>query len=266
MADADARDSTTGPGTGAAEADGAEGGRSEAEEDSAAGVVISAAEEPVGTGKPMQLSDEEKARISEAVRAAEARTSAEIVPMLVARSGLYRDAQHRVGLALALIVLTALLMGEGLWVSWAWQAVHAAWLLLATLLAYAIGSWIGRFAPVIRAVTSTERLRSKVELRAQRAFAQHSLSRTRQRTGVLLMVSLLEHRVCVLPDVGIGPGIAQAEWNEVVDAVVSRLRQNDIAGGFCAGIERCGVLLAHASPVSPGDNPDELSNRLLQEP
>lgn len=218
------------------------------------------------TGKPVHLSDDEKGRISEAVRAVEARTRAEIVPMLVARSGLYRDAQHRVGLALALVVLTALLMGESLWVAWAWQTVHAAWLLLATLLAYATGSWIGTFPSVIRAVTSTERLRGKVELRAQRAFAQHSLSRTRQRTGVLLMVSLLEHRVCVLPDVGIGPGITPAQWNEVVEAVVSKLKRNDIAGGLCAGIERCGLLLARVCPALPGDNPDELSNRLVQDP
>jgi putative membrane protein len=109
-------------------------------------------------------------------------------------------------------------------------------------------------------------LRQKVQLRAERAFAQHSLSRTRQRTAVLLMVSLLERHVYVLPDQGIGTGIAPAEWNEVVEAVVIRLRKNDIAGGFCAGIERCGVLLARACPAAPGDNPDELSNRLLQEP
>jgi putative membrane protein len=157
-------------------------------------------------------------------------------------------------------------MGEGWWVSWAWQTVHAAWLLLATLLAYAIGSWIGTFAPVIRAMTSTERLRSKVELRARQAFAQHSLVRTRERTGVLLMVSLLEHHVYVLPDVGIGSGITTAQWNDVVEAVVAKLKQNDIAGAFCAGIDRCGVLLAHACPPLPGDNPDELSNRLLEEP
>jgi putative membrane protein len=205
------------------------------------------------------LTEEAKARISEAVRAAEARTSAEIVPLLVARSGLYRDAQHRVGLALALLVLTALLMGEGLWVSWAWENAHAAWLLFATLSAYAAGSWMGTFAPIIRAVTATDRLRSK------RAFAQHSLSRTRKRTGVLLMVSLLERHVVVLPDQGIG-GIALAQWSEIVEAVVAKLRNDDIAGGFCAGIERCGALLAHACPAVPGDNPDELSNRLLQEP
>ena len=212
------------------------------------------------------LSEQDKARISEAVRAAEAHSSAEIVPMLVARSGLYRDAQHRVGLALALVVLTSLLMGEGFWAAWRWQTVEAAWLLLAVLLSYAVGSWIGRLPPVIRAVTSSERLRRKVQFRAEQAFAQHSLSRTRQRTGVLLMVSLLERHVYVLPDSGIGPGITPAQWNDVVEAVITKLRENDIAGGFCAGIERCGVILTRVCPAEPGDNPNELSDRLVQEP
>jgi putative membrane protein len=72
--------------------------------------------------------------------------------------------------------------------------------------------------------------------------------------------------VYVLPDSGIGSGITPAQWSGVVEAVITKLRENDIAGGFCAGIERCGVLLTRVCPAVPGDNPDELSNRLLQEP
>jgi putative membrane protein len=228
--------------------------------------VISVEEEPVATGKPVPLSDEEKARISDAVRAAERLTSAEIVPMLVARSGLYHDAQHRAGLALALVVLTGLLTGEAFWLPWGWHAANAAWLIASTLLGYVIGSWLGTFDPVIRAVTSTERLGRKVQLRAERAFAQHSLFRTRERTAVLLLVSLMERHVYVLPDSGIGPRITPAQWNEVVKAVVTKLKAGDIAGGLCAGVERCGALLALAYPASSDDNPDELSNRLVQEP
>jgi putative membrane protein len=220
----------------------------------------------VGTGKRVSLTDEEKARISDAVRAAERLTSAEVVPMLVARSGLYHDAQHRAGLALALVILTGLLMGEAFWLPWGWHAANAAWLIVSTLAGYGIGSWLGTFDPVIRAVTSSERLRRKVQLRAEREFAQHSLFRTRDRTAVLLMVSLMERHVYVLPDSGLGPRIQPAQWNEVVKAVVTRLKAGDIAGGFCAGIERCGVLLAHAYPATSNDNPDELSNRLVQEP
>jgi putative membrane protein len=228
--------------------------------------VISAAEEPVAIGEFIRLTEQEKTRISDAVTAAEARTSAEIVPMLVARSGLYRDAQHRAGLALALIMLTGLLMGERLWPFWGWRTADAAWLILAVLVGYAAGSWIGVFPSVIRAVTSSDRLRRKVQLRAEQAFAQHSLSRTRRRTGVLIMISLLERQVYVLPDLGIESAVPPAQWNDVIEAVVGRLREHDVVGGFCAGIDRCGVLLARACPAAPGDNPDELSNRLLQEP
>lgn len=217
-------------------------------------------------GRAIALTEQEKARISEAVRVAERRTSAEIVPMLVARSGLYRDAQHRTGLALALLVLTGLLTGEAMWLPWGWHAANGAWLIVATLLAYIFGTWLGTCAPVIRAVTSTDRLRHKVQLRAERAFAQHGISQTRERTGVLIMVSLLERHVHVLPDQGIGPRISAAQWDEAVGAVVTKLKANDIAGGLCAGIERCGALLARVCPATPDDNPDELPDRLVQEP
>jgi putative membrane protein len=220
----------------------------------------------VATGSTRQLTEQEKARISEAVRAAERTTRAEIVPMLVARSGLYRDAQHRAGLILALLTLTGLLTGEALWLPWGWHATNAAWLIVAILSAYAVGSWLGTFDAAIRAVTSTERLRLKVKLRAERAFAQQSLFRTRERTGVLLMISLMEHVVYVLPDSGIAAHSAPKHWHEVVEAVVAELKEDDIAGAFCAGIDRCGVILAQAYPATPGDNPDELPNRLVQEP
>ena len=217
-------------------------------------------------GKTIELSEQDRARISEAVCAAERRTNAEIVPMLVARSGLYRDAQHRTGLAFALVVLAGLVMVETVWLPWGWHTGNAAWLLLATVLAYGGGAWLGRFAPVIRLVTSPERIRQKVRLRAERAFAQHGISQTRERTGVLLMVSLMERQVYLLPDRGIASQIGAVRWNEVVAAVVAKLKTNDIAGGFCTGIECCGALLAQACPAKPGDNPDELPDWLVQEP
>ena len=143
-----------GHGTAAGAVDGA-GVRLIAAVVSAVEAAILAEEGPVATGKGMTLNEQEKARISETVHAAERRTSAEIVPMLVTRSGLYRDAQHRTGLGLALLVLTGLLMWE-VWLPWGWHAANAAWLILGTLLAYSFGSWLGTYGPVIRAVTSPD--------------------------------------------------------------------------------------------------------------
>ena len=50
---------------------------------------------------------------------------------MVGRVG--RNALQKFVLAVALIVLTVLLMGEGLWVTWPWQTANAAYLLLGTV-------------------------------------------------------------------------------------------------------------------------------------
>ena len=228
--------------------------------------AISGEEVPVETGEGLRLTAEARERIGLAVHAAEQHTNAEIVPMLVSRSGLYRDAQHRSGLILALSALTVLLATEILWLSWGWHASNAAWLVLATILAYGAGVWLGTCAPIIRLFTPTDRMRHKVRLRAERAFAQHAVSQTRERTGVLIMVSLMEHQIYVLADQPLFQRVPVERWSRVVEAAVLRLKTGDVVGGLCQSIQTCGVLLAEVCPGRPGDNPDELSNELVQEP
>lgn len=217
------------------------------------------------TGKRVTLTVEEQELITSAVREAEQRTNAEIVPMIVLRSGLYRDAQYRAGLVAGLSVLTVLLSLDTLWLPWGWHASNAAWLVVAVTLAYASGTWMGTWPPVVRLLTSHERMRQKVMLRAERAFAHHAVSETRDRTGVLIMLSLLERQICVLPDRSLGGLVSPERWTRVVQAAVERLHRGDIAGGLSHAIDACGAVLADACPVRPGDNPNELSDRLIQE-
>jgi putative membrane protein len=233
---------------------------------SAAAGAVSEEEAPVEIGNRLELTAEERGRIRLAVQAAERRTNAEIVPMIVTRSGLYREVRHWVGLGLALLVLTILLTIESRWLPWGWHASNAAWLLLSTLVAYGCGAWLGTLWPVIRLCTSAERMRHKVKLRAERAFSQHAVSHTSERSGVLIMLSILERQIYVLPDRSLD-GLASADqWAQVVQAAVERLQGGDIASGLCQGIEQCGVLLAGICPGRPGDNPNELPDELIQEP
>ena len=220
---------------------------------------------PVETGEYLALTEEERERIKRTVHAAEQQTSAEIVPMIVSRSGLYRDAQHRAGLLLSLVVLTLMLTTEIFWLPWGWHGSNAAWLVLATIVAYVAGAWLGTLAPCIRLLTPTDRMHHKVRLRAERAFTTHAVSQTRERTGVLIMVSLLERQIYVLADRSIVPRVPPEHWSSVVEAAVSQLTRGDIVGGLCQGIQVCGTLLAKVCPSHPGDNPDELSNELVIE-
>ena len=219
----------------------------------------------MATGKQAALSEAERERIRQAVHTAEQRTSAEIVPMIVGRSGLYRDAQHWAGLIAALATLASLLTIEISWVPWGWHASNAAWLVLAVTLAYAAGTWLGTLSPVIRLLTSHERMHQKVRLRADRAFARHAVSQTRERTGVLIMLSILEKQIYVLPDQLLVSRVSADRWQQVVQAAVERLHEGDIADGLSRAIEACGVVLAEACPGRPGDNPNELPDEPIQE-
>ncbi len=219
----------------------------------------------MATGKEAALSEADRERIRQAVHAAEQQTRAEIVPMIVARSGLYRDAQHWAGLIAALTTLAALLTIEVSWLPWGWHASNAAWLVFAVTLAYAGGTWIGTWPPVIRLLTSPTRLRHKVALRAERAFAQHAISQTRERTGVLIMLSMLERQIYVLPDRSLAGLVSADRWTQVVQAAVERLQGGDIAEGLSNAIAACGAVLADASPARPGNNPNELPDQVIDE-
>lgn len=217
------------------------------------------------TGRKPALTAVERARVEAAVQAAEQQTSAEIVPVIVGRSGLYREAHHRAGLLSAVVALAVLLTIETAWFPWGWQASNAVWLLGITVLAYSVGAWIGTWPAVLRLFTSRDRMRHKVQMRAERAFAQQGLAHTRERTGLLLMVSLLERQVYVLPDQALQALVSVDQWQEIVSVVVERLKAGDLAGGLCRGIEASGVLLSRACPSRDGDNPNELPDAVVQD-
>lgn len=214
----------------------------------------------------LSFTDAERERIKEAVQQAERRTTGEIVPMIVPSSARYREAGYRTGLILGWLTLAALLTIETYWLPWGWHAGNAGWLLLAVIAAYGGGEWLGTFPTVIRLVTSRQRMAYKVKLRAQQAFFQHGFQNTKGRTGILILVSLLERRVHVLADKGINERVPAGTWEGLVNGIIEGIRQGKPTDVLCEAIARCGALLAKACPAGSGDNPDELPDELIQEP
>lgn len=211
------------------------------------------------------FSDNDLRKIHDAVQAAERRTRGEIVPMVVPSSARYSDARYLVGLAMSLLTLTILLTFEHGWGQYAWQTHHPAWIVLGVVLAYALGYWAGSLSPCIRFFTSNERMAFKVRRRAELAFYEHGLHKTREGTGILIMASLLERRVQVLADRAINERVPPGTWDDLVRKMIQGIKDGHPTEAFCRAIERCGDLLAQHFPVRPGDNPDELADDLIQE-
>ena len=85
------------------------------------------------------------------------------------------------------------------------------------------------------------------------------LVETRERTGILIFVSLLEHRVVVLADRGIHARVAEGTWDGVVARIVTGIRAGRAEEGLADGIRACGEILAGRLPGRPDDR-NELPN------
>jgi putative membrane protein len=114
---------------------------------------------------------------------------------------------------------------------------------------------------VKRALLSPRVAEEEVLERALRAFQDLGLHRTRDRTGVLILVSLLERRVQVLADTGINARVKPGAWDRVVRTILAGIRNGDLSTGLCEGIAACGEILAAEFPILPGDR-NELANDL----
>ncbi len=210
------------------------------------------------------FTDDDLRKIHDAVRTAERRTRGEIVPMIVPSSALYNDARTLAGLALSLLTLTVLLTWEFGWGQHLWHLHHPGWIVLGVVFAYALGYWAGSLPLCIRFFTSKERMAFKVRRRAELAFYEHGLHKTREGTGILIMASLLERRVQVLADRAINERVPPGTWDNLVREMLQEITEGHPTEAFCRAITQCGDLLAQHFPARPGDNPDELAGDLIQ--
>lgn len=198
------------------------------------------------------------ARIEAAIERAEARTSGEIVPVVVRRSS---TIGHVPFLAFALVVALFALVELWLHAS-ALGGPPLVWAGGAAVLAAALATGLARLDGVQRWLTPRLDQMHQVDLRAQIEFYELALAHTRDRTGVLLLVSLMEHRAVVLADRGIAQRLPAEVWEEVVALMVNGVKAGDLAGGMERAIERCGELLAAELPLPPGDV-NELRDHLV---
>ncbi len=200
-------------------------------------------------------------RISAAVRQAERKTSGEIVPYFVERSDDYEVALWRGGAllgSLAGFVLVAIHL-----LSDSWHGLGLIEVVLIIAGACGAGMMLAYFVPNLRRLCAgNSLLEQRVAQRAAQAFIAEEVFKTRDRTGILLFLSHLEHKVLVVGDSGINEKVNQSEWENVVAAMVRGINTNQPAKGLIEAIELCGTLLQKHGVKRRKKDVDELPNRL----
>jgi putative membrane protein len=207
------------------------------------------------------FSQDDRRRIEEAVRAAEKTTSGEIVPVVVGQSSPFDEALWRaaaMGALLASLIAALLYGGSGAWGidPWLWIAAPA---LCGAGLGFFLAAYL---APVKRALVSPHDIDREVRQRAAVAFLDREVFDTRERTGILIFLSLFERRVVILGDSGINARVQQSEWDAIVKDLAAGIKRGRSAEALIAAIGRCGELLTRRGVAIKSDDSDELPDRL----
>jgi putative membrane protein len=102
--------------------------------------------------------------------------------------------------------------------------------------------------------------RARAHRVALEQFVVRGISRTKNRTGVLIFVSLAEHYARIVADEGIAAKVQHADWQDAIDALTAHMHEGRITAGLIAAVECCGAVLAKHAP--PDGSPNELTDRL----
>ena len=208
------------------------------------------------------LTDNERNRVEDAVKAAEKLSAGEIVVMIISSSYQYPLANV---IGAATFALPLALIWSSLVGSWLWIGAQNMWLFLGFLTVFFIlfhevikrTPWLKRF------FISQREIDDEVEEAAVTQFFDQDLYRTRDETGVLVLISVFEHRVWVLADRGINAKVDEGQWDDIVTIITDGIKQSRPAEAICTAVEKIGDLLKTHFPIKPDDT-DELKNLIIE--
>lgn len=226
------------------------------------------------------FSPEEKECIANSINKAESETSGEIAIMVLDSSDSYSEAETfgafvlsgLFSLILELIISYSIGSGPG-WGNGGSGFPHgfladatksaSIWTYIPMVfLFYFVFKFMLSKAPEIKILfMSRRRIEEAVRERALMAFYEKGLYKTRDETGILIFISLLEHKVWILGDRGINAKIEPDFWGKIAAEFSAGIGKNECGKAACQAISKCGEELARHFPIKKDDTnelPDEV--------
>ena len=218
------------------------------------------------------IGDDDHLRVSQAIAAAETGTAGEIIAITAGTS----DAYHDVGLHYA---VGALFLFLGAMAAWP-QLLDCAWTLLmgwhemtergllTLLFALALAKFLAvllimRWMPLRLALTPGATKTRRVRRRAIMLFRAAAERRTEGRTGILIYLSMGEHRAEIVGDEAITAVTTPDTWGEAMAALVTEVKAGRPADGIVAAIGIIGAVLSEHFPRDAADR-NEIPDKLIE--
>ncbi len=199
-------------------------------------------------------------RIAAAIQAAESHTNGEIHAVMAWRSDDYFVASGFI-VSACLILVAALI---ALYLDRHWHSISLSLYSLLVLGAWLVCMGLLWYLPNARLLFIPRSMaRKRAHQNAAVQFLARNMHATKNRTGVLLFVSLAERYAEVVADEGIAKCVAQSEWDGIVDVLVRHASKGNVADGFEEAAVLSGALLAIHFPRT-NDDANELDDHLVE--
>ncbi len=199
------------------------------------------------------ISGDEQARLASVIGDVEDETSGEIVLVIAEQAGHYRAVPLLWALLAALVAPWPLIWLTDISTSRIFLVQLAVALALSLVL-----SWPKlRFALVPRSIKHAQAHEA-----ASREFLRRGMTRTREKTGVLIYLALAEHHAEILADTGIADQVNPGIWADIIADLTTAIRNDRMIEGLEQAIRRTGAILAQHAPPRL-DDVDELPNKVI---
>lgn len=212
--------------------------------------------------------------VSGAVGAAELTTSGEIVTVLADRSDSYGDVAL-LWSAVASFTAMSLFALFPKWFMDLWDRLIGGWghewttgelasmTIALGLVAFATMWLVQQWDPLRFALVPGPLKTSRAHDAAIKHFKVGAERRTHGRTGVLIYLSMQEHRAEIVADQPIAEKVPAEVWGDAMADMLEQIKRGCIAEGMAAGVRDVGAVLSEHFPRDEDDQ-NELPDRLIE--
>ena len=222
----------------------------------------------------LQLSAEDHKKVSQAIAAAELHSDGEIIAVATPLS----DSYHDVALHWAVLVLFAVLAFAAAfpaWLNWWLDLLLGGWrsepsvrealtfVMIIAVLQFTVVLLLLKYMPLRLFLTPGATKTRRVRRRAISIFKAAAERRTIGRTGVLIYLSMGEHRAEIVADEAITKVTTPETWGEAMAALLVGVKAGRPGDGIVAAVGQVGRVLAEHFPRSSTDT-NEIPDKLIE--
>lgn len=209
------------------------------------------------------LNDPDRTLLEELVKEAELKTRAQIVLAVIKRSDSYTEIPWKafaLGVSVTGLIVLAFDLFFPVWVTGTSVLLSVTAILAIAILLALLTVLLPQFARLF--LTRSRRETEPLQY-AESLFLSHELFATEDRRGVLLLVSLFERQMVIVPDKGVRNRLTQDIIQNIISDMSLCLRQSNLREAMKTGLNE--VVKALCPPGFKQTDRNELSDKIIEE-